>query len=243
MGQTTDFTILMTQILLSVVVVVLPLIFSAVLMYMIIQWFRFRGREKYSLQFVVLKVLLQKDNEVKIDAAEQMFAALYSLKNEGMGSLFKPEDHFTIEIVALKESIAFYVTCPRDLRDLIEKQVYGAYPSAEIVEVEEYNIFSEGGKVAFAALGLTSPTYLPIKVFKELPTDPLSLLTSALSKMGDGEGAVVQFVIEPARVLAKNTLQTQKRENPILKKRVITMIPRSSMQSRQKQASRALKYH
>ncbi len=198
MDPTTDFTILITQISISVMLVVLPLVFSAVLVYMIIQWFRFRGREKYSLQFVVLKVMMPKDNEIKIDAAEQMFAALYSLKNEGMGSLLKPEDHFTIEIVALKESIAFYVTCPRDLRDLIEKQVYGAYPSAEIVEVEEYNIFSEGGKVAFAALGLTSATYLPIKVFKELPTDPLSLLTSALSKMGDGEGAVVQFVLEPA---------------------------------------------
>lgn len=218
MDPTTDFTLISTQILLSVLLVVMPLIFAAVLMYMIIQWLRFRGREKYSLQFVVLKVLLQKDNEIKIDAAEQMFAALYSLKNEGMGSLLKPEDHFTIEIVALKESIAFYVTCPRDLRDLIEKQVYGAYPSAEIIEVEEYNIFSEGGKVAFAALGLTSPTYLPIKVFKELPTDPLSLLTSALSKMGDGEGAVVQFVLEPANSSwqtagEKYVSETKKRES------------------------------
>ncbi len=218
MGQTTDFTILFTQLFLSVIIVVLPLIFSAVFIYMIIQWLRFRGREKYSLQFVVLKVLLPKDNEIKIDAAEQMFAALYSLKNEGMGSLFRPEDHFTFEIVALKESIAFYITCPRDLRDLIEKQVYGAYPSAEIIEVEEYNIFSEGGKVSFAALSLTSSTYLPIKVFKELPTDPLSLLTSALSKMGEGEGAVVQFVLEPANsswqtAAERYVSETKKRES------------------------------
>lgn len=198
MDPTADISVLLTQIVLTIVLIVVPLFFSAGLLYMIIQWFRFRGREKYSLQFVVLKVLLPKDNEIKIDAAEQMYASLYSLKNEGMGSLLKSEDHFTFEIVALKESIAFYITCARDLRDLIEKQVYGAYPSAEIEEVDEYNIFSEGGKVAFAALTLASPTYLPIKVYKDLPTDSLSLLTSALSKMSDGEGAIVQFCLEPA---------------------------------------------
>lgn len=198
MDPTTDTTIIITQVAVSVALFIIPLLFSAALVYMILQWLRFRGREKYSLGFVVLKVLLPKENEIKIDAAEQMFAALYSLKNEGMGSFLRPEDHFTFEIVALKENIAFYVTCQRDLRDLIEKQIYGAYPSAEISETDEYNIFSEGGKVAFAALSLASPTYLPIKIFKDLPTDPLSLLTSALSKMDDGEGAIVQYVFEPA---------------------------------------------
>lgn len=218
MDQTTDFTLLITQIVISGLMIVLPLIFATILVAMIIQWLRFRGREKYSLGFVVLKVMLPKDNEIKIDAAEQMFAALYSLKNEGMGSFLKPEDHFTIEIVALKESLAFYITCPRDLRDLIEKQVYGAYPSAEIAEAEEYNIFSQGGKVAFASLNLASPTFYPIKVFKELPTDPLSLLTSALSKMDSGEGAVVQFVLEPANSSwqsagEKYVADTKKRES------------------------------
>ncbi len=218
MDQTTDFTLLITQIVISGLMIVLPLIFATILVAMIIQWLRFRGREKYSLGFVVLKVMLPKDNEIKIDAAEQMFAALYSLKNEGMGSFLKPEDHFTMEIVALKESLAFYITCPRDLRDLIEKQVYGAYPSAEIAEAEEYNIFSQGGKVAFASLTLASPTFYPIKVFKELPTDPLSLLTSALSKMDSGEGAVVQFVLEPANSSwqsagEKYVADTKKRES------------------------------
>ncbi|HSW89870.1 MAG TPA: type IV secretion system DNA-binding domain-containing protein [Patescibacteria group bacterium] len=182
----------------TALMVAAPVLVIAVFLYMFIQWWRFHGREKYSLQFIVLKVSLPKDNEIKIDAAEQMFAALYSLKNEGVSTLLKPEDHFTFEIVALKESIVFYITVPQPLRDLVEKQVYGAYPSAEISEAPEYNIFSPGGKVAFASLTLTSPTYLPIKVFKELPTDGLSLFTSALSKMSDGEGAVVQFCLEPA---------------------------------------------
>jgi hypothetical protein len=40
--------------------------------------------------------------------------------------------------------------------------------------------------------------YLPIKTYKDLPTDGLSLITSALSKLGEGEGAIVQFLLEPA---------------------------------------------
>ena len=38
----------------------------------------------------------------------------------------------------------------------------------------EYNIFSSEGKVAFASMKLKGYDYMPIKVFKDLPTDPLS---------------------------------------------------------------------
>lgn len=174
------------------------LLFGAGLFYMLLQGFKHRGREQYSLGFKVLKVILPKDNEIKIDAAEQMFASLHSLKKSWPQSWFSSEDHFTFEIVALRESIAFYVTAPNDLRDLIEKQIYGAYPSAEIVEADEPNIFSRGGKVAFASLILDQATYFPVKTYKDLPTDGLSLITSAMSKMGEGEGAVLQLVLEPA---------------------------------------------
>ncbi len=172
--------------------------FGLALLYMFLQWFKHRGRESYSLEFKVLKVLLPKDNEIKIDAAEQMFASLYSLKKSWPQSWFSSEDHFTFEIVALKESLAFYVTAPASLADLIEKQIYGAYPSAEIIEAQEPNIFSEGGKVAFASIVLEQHTFYPIKTYKDLPTDGLSLISSAMSKMGDGEGAILQVVLEPA---------------------------------------------
>ncbi len=95
-------------------------------------------------------------------------------------------------------NISFYISVPRELRDLIEKQIYGAYPGADIEAVEEYNIFSEKGKVAFASLRLKKDDYLPIRPFRELPTDPLSSITSALAKMQEGEGAAVQFIVSPA---------------------------------------------
>src|SRR3990170_3734835 len=168
------------------------------LAYLLFQWLRYRKREEYSLGSVVLQVAVPRDNELKIDVAEQMFASLFSVKKVGFLSSFKPEDHFSFEIVGRKEDIRFMVVCPMELRDMVEKQIHGAYPGAEVKEVDEYNIFSENGKVAYAQLKLRSSSHLPIKVYKELPTDSLSSITSALAKMGDDEGAVVQILISPA---------------------------------------------
>ena len=161
-------------------------------------WIRNKDREERSLDFVLLSVAVPRDNEIKIDAAEQMFASLYSIYKGGSFSFLKPQDHFSFEIVALPEQIKFYVSCPRSLQDLVEKQIHGAYPGAEVAQVEEYNIFSEDGKLAYGALALKSSNYYPIKTYKELATDPLASITSALAKMRPGEGAAIQIMAIPA---------------------------------------------
>lgn len=163
-------------------------------------WVKYKDREKGSLEFVLLQVTMPRDNEIKIDAAEQLFATFASIK-KSTGKLFgrfKAQPHLSFEIVALHESIKFYVSCHKNHQDLLEKQINGAYPDAEIKQVEEYNIFTEGGSSAYAALKLRSADYLPIKTFRDLPTDPLSAITSAMAKMQPGEGAAVQMIISPS---------------------------------------------
>ncbi|MBI5619904.1 type IV secretion system DNA-binding domain-containing protein [Candidatus Gottesmanbacteria bacterium] len=158
---------------------------------------KYRNREERSLDYVLLQIAVPRDNEIKIDAAEQFFASLHSIYHAGFFSFLKPQDHLSFEIVAKSEDIRFYVSVPRKLVDLVEKQLHGAYPGADIKEVEEYSIFSNQGKVAFAALCLASSDYFPLRIYRDLPTDPLSSITSVLAKMGAGEGAVVQLVIQP----------------------------------------------
>ena len=185
--------------LLGVVVIAgLALLGLAAVFYFFVQWLKFRDREERSLEMVLLQVALPRDNEIKIDAAEQMFSALYSIRKGGPLAFLKAQEHLAFEIVGKKEDIRFYVVVPQRLQDFVEKQIYAAYPDADIKEVEEYNIFSEKGRVAFAELRLSSASYNPIKVYKDLPTDPLSSITSALGKMKEGEGAVVQILISPA---------------------------------------------
>jgi hypothetical protein len=192
-----QFTSALLEVMLMVFIGIGLLALLLILGYMFIQWLKNRRSEAYALDFVTLKVRLPKDNEIKIDAAEQMFAGLHSLKKSGFMSWLQPEHTVAFEIVGLKENISFYVSCSKKIRDLVEKQIYGAYPQADIVEHDEVNIFSEKGRVAFASLGLGKAQYLPIKTYKELPTDSLSLMTSALSKLQASEGAIIQILIQP----------------------------------------------
>ncbi|MBI4999275.1 DUF87 domain-containing protein, partial [Candidatus Gottesmanbacteria bacterium] len=183
---------------LSLTVALLALAGLVGLFYLLFLLWKYRNREERSLNYVLLQVALPRENEIKIDAAEQMASALYAIKKSGFFSFLKPEEHISLEIVGLPEDIRFYVSAPKHLQDLVEKQIHGAYPGAEVVEVDEYNIFSEKGKVAFATLRLKNANYYPIKIYKDLPTDPLSLITSALAKMGEGEGAAIQILISPS---------------------------------------------
>lgn len=158
---------------------------------------KYRNREKVALDYVTLQIAVPRDNETKIDAAEQMFSSLHSIHDGRWWSFLKPAEHISFEIVAKTEDIRFFVSCPHHLMDLVEKQIHGAYPGADIKEIEEYNIFSEEGKVAFAALVPMGAPYMPIRTFRDLPVDPLSSITSVLAKMQQGEGAAVQILIQP----------------------------------------------
>jgi len=180
-----------------VVLAVLLAGFAALVLIVFLLW-KYRDREKRSLTTVILQVAVPRDNEIKIDAAEQMFASLHGVYKSGFWSFLVPQEHFSFEIVARKEDLRFYVSTPKNLVDLVEKQIHGAYPGADIKEVEEYNIFSEKGKVAFAALVLKYADYFPIRIYRDLPTDPLSSITSVLAKMQGSEGVAVQVLIQPA---------------------------------------------
>ncbi|MCJ7804989.1 TraM recognition domain-containing protein [Patescibacteria group bacterium] len=182
----------------SLLIILIVLFFLFILGYIFLIWWRNRDREKKSLEYVLLQVAVPFDNEIKIDVAEQMFASLNAIKKGGFLSFLKLQPHLSFEIVAKHEDIHFYVSVPRDLKDMVEKQINGVYPDAEILEVPEYNLFSENGRVAFAELELKESRYKPIKLFKDLPSDPLSSITTALAKMGLEEGAAIQILISPS---------------------------------------------
>ena len=183
-----------------------------VLYWVVVLWLRHRTRESDSLNAVLLQVTVPRENEIKIDAAQQMFASLAAIRGSGKFENFKPQPHLSFEIVGLPGDIRFYVHVPAKYRDFVEKQINGAYPEADIFQVNdpaakqrengvigtEYNIFSEDGKVAFLYTNLKTSDYLPLKVYKDLPVDPLSSLTSVLAKMQDGEGAAIQILLRPA---------------------------------------------
>src|SRR3989344_4270863 len=48
--------------------------------YVFLLWYKSRGREQESLTSVLLQVAVPRENEIKIDAAEQLFASLAAIK-------------------------------------------------------------------------------------------------------------------------------------------------------------------
>lgn len=130
-----------------------------------------------------------------IAVAEQFYVSLSMLRRKK--SWFEPKPHIAIEIAACYKDIKFYLAVPDSLADLIEKQLNAVYPKASIEPVQEYTVFQPQSEVVTAQLRFREAYYFPIRTFYALQTDPLNNITNALSKLGENEGAVVQYIIRP----------------------------------------------
>ena len=167
--------------------------------YLLVIYIRLKKREQMAYEMVTLQVIVPKDNEIKIDAAEQMFASFSSLKkSSGWLSFLDVSDVMAFEIVGTKSDIKFYISAPNKIVDLVEKTIYGYYSSADIKKVDEPNIFTKHGKVAFQAMKTSKEAYMPLKTYRDIPNDTMSAITSAISKMDDEEGAIIQLLIRGA---------------------------------------------
>ena len=168
--------------------------------WVIVMWLRWRDREEKSLKQINLLVAVPQENEVKIDAMEQIissFASMYKTAKPKFMQALVSQPSASLEIVGTDEDIKFYVSVPEKYQDLIEKQIYSVYAGADIKVVEEANIYSQDGAVEYAWLTLKKASHYPLKTYKEIPTDPLAAITSALSKLEKDEAVSIQMVISP----------------------------------------------
>ncbi|MFZ6015134.1 MAG: type IV secretory system conjugative DNA transfer family protein [Patescibacteria group bacterium] len=142
---------------------------------------------------------LQQMQEL-IGFTETIFQTLGSMRAQrGFKAwLMGREDIFTFEIVSHNSLIMFYVSCPKKHRQFLESQIQAQYPHAFIEDVGDYNIFQPSGVAMGAHLAFTRPYYFPIKTYKKMESDPMNTVTNALSKLGDKDGAVIQFVLKSA---------------------------------------------
>jgi len=156
--------------------------------------------EKKSLEAVVFEIRLPKTNEVEIQAADQMFSGLLGIyeKLKGKQKYVGAKNFVSFEIVGLPETIRFYVVASKSIANTVEKAINGAYPTAEVTQVDEYNIFNDNSKVEFAGLKLDKDSYKPIRTYEELSTDSLASILTTMSKIKTGEAAAFQVVMTGA---------------------------------------------
>ncbi len=104
------------------------------------------------------------------------------------------DDHFSLEIVADRELISFYIVVPAPMKEFMEQQLHAQYPDAEVEVKPEYNPFRPTSHVAAAALSLRRRSLFPILSYRRMDVDPLAGITNALSKLSPDESAVIQYV-------------------------------------------------
>ncbi|MCK9368897.1 type IV secretion system DNA-binding domain-containing protein [Candidatus Dojkabacteria bacterium] len=183
-------------------IIVVTFVISAVvgLALLLVNKLKKKDRDEKSKHGVLFEVRVQRENETEIGVAEKMFANLYGIGGMGKGL----EKHITVnnsisfEIVGLPGEIRFFVYAPKKLSELVEKQILGSYQDADVSVSDEYNIFEDDAKVAYASLIQTDENYYPIKVAEDFTGDPLANVLSALSKVEEKEGIMIQIVISPA---------------------------------------------
>ena len=115
---------LLSTILFYIVLTTVTVSTIAGAIYGYLLWKKVKTRHEKALEWVYLEVSLPRDNEVKIDAAEQMFSSFTSLEAaEGFLKFRKIPESISFEIVALSEDIRFYIGLPHELKDMAEKQI------------------------------------------------------------------------------------------------------------------------
>ena len=207
--------------LILVLYIVIGLAFAVLILFLLNEILKKHSYNKHkiprSLNTVLLRVLLQKgdmpskneqnDNSTNKKGpkefaarASQMFASLYSIKDNKIGMFeYGRGNYMSFEIASHEEKITFYVSVPKQLKTLVERQINGFYPDAAIEEVDRYNIFHKDNQYSAAELRFSEPTILPIKIYKEFEEDTINTITSTLAQLDKNEGATIQIMISPAK--------------------------------------------
>lgn len=128
-----------------------------------------------------------KDFREQISIMEQLLASMKSLyASTIMGWLFGQE-YISLEYIAHKQEIYFYIVVPKRAKILVEKQIIGFYPDAFIEETDEVNIF-EGRKVVRGEImKLKKRDHFPIRTYQKLESDSMNAILSALGKFGEDD--------------------------------------------------------
>ena len=174
------------------------LIVLFIALYIFVLWKKKQNEKTSQYKLTFLQVKLPPDNEIEVKAAEHMFSNLMGFQKSFLQSIFTEPFRISFEIVSKSDGIAFYVIAPNEIATIVEKQINGAYPTAEIDIINPHEIWDRGSYTQVVELKLRGPSYYPLKIYEDLKNDSLSSITSAMSKLGNDEVVAVQYVVQPA---------------------------------------------
>lgn len=144
----------------------------------------------------------QKKEKEMLGVAEQLYSSFANFHSTGWTKFLYGDPYLCLEMAVhhVGEEIHFYVAVPKAYEQIIEKQILGLYPTAEIARAKDYNIFGSSSVSVGSYLKLERHPILPLRTYQKLEADPLGQILTALSKLQEeGEGAAIQVLIRPTR--------------------------------------------
>jgi len=143
----------------------------------------------------------QKQEKELIAIGEQLIAGFSNIHSKGWNKFVYGEPYVVLEMAVhhIGEETHFYVSVPKNNEDIIEKQIYGLYPNAEVSRVKDYNIFNPTGATAGAYMSYSRDSILPIRTYQKMETDPIGGILTSMSRLqSEGEGAAMQILLRPS---------------------------------------------
>ena len=181
-------------------------------------WMRYvRTRWISNIKWVMLEVKLPKDIYKSPLAMEVVLNALYQTPSgQWFDHIFKGrvKNWFSLELVSIDGNVHFFIRTNEIYKDIIEAQIYGQYPTAEVYEVPDYTKYVDykGKKGEWSLWGmeysLTKEDAYPIKTYvdfgldkesvkEEYKTDPITSTLEFLGSIGKDEQIWIQILVQP----------------------------------------------
>lgn len=138
---------------------------------------------------ILLLIRVPQEIERRVLAFEQFLVNIHEILHHHV---------FSFEITSYNQHIYFFCCIERNLKELIEGQIYAQYPYAEIEEVSDYvqpDVIDRG--FAATEMRLLRSDIIPIKTFKEFEGDSLAGIFSVMTKAEEDEQVWIQIFVEP----------------------------------------------
>lgn len=142
-----------------------------------------------------------KPEKELISIGEQMLSGFTNMHSKGWNRLLYGEPYLALELAVhhVGEETHFYIAVPKSVEDIVEKQIYGYYPTAEVSRAKDYSIFNPEGATAGTYFKYMQSSILPLKTYQKLESDPLGAILTSMSKLqAEGEGASMQLLLRPS---------------------------------------------
>jgi len=180
-------------------------------------WMRYiRTKWISNINWVLLEIKLPKEIFKSPLAMEVVLNALYqSQSGQWVDGYFKGKvkNWFSLELVSIEGDVHFFIRTNKIFKDIIEAQIYGQYPAAEIYEVSDYTKYVDykGKEGDWNLWGLeyklTKDDAYPIKTYvdygldkesikEEYKTDPITATLEFLGSVGKNEQVWLQILVQ-----------------------------------------------